>query len=311
MQPLHRNFSTYQSHKPVKPPLRSRIPVRALTIVVFVLAIGMFTHNAFAGDKNGNVSPDGGVASATEGASDHKEETPKKTVDLAPLQPTLAATIKKYAAYDTSVSVIELNSGKLVQVGDSYPFVAASTTKILTALLYLNNVEDGKATLNEKTNGVTAQELLRKMVNESDNEAWTTLNNTLTKDKLAEYAKSQGLTSYDSSKNTITSNDMAQLLAKLYKGDLINEEHTKMLYAWMQNTSEERYIPKAIPGNVKLYHKAGYLSDRVHDVAIVDNGNTPYVIVIYSKTYGNAVYDFVAGQKLFTEITKQVSAVIQ
>lgn len=227
-----------------------------------------------------------------------------KMADTTNLKPQLEGVLKKYNSYDTGVSVIEVNSGISVQAGDNYPFVAASTTKILSAILFLNNVEAGQESLDTKIDGVTTKELLRKMIHDSDNDAWAKINEMLTKESLANYAKKQGISSYDSQKNTITSQDMALLLAKLYKGELINKPHRELLYSFMTRTSEERFIPSGITGQkVKFYHKAGYLNDRVHDVAIIDNGTSPYILVIYSKSYSNAQYDYERGQKLFQEIT--------
>lgn len=94
---------------------------------------------------------------------------------------------------------------------------------------------------------------------------------------------------------------MALLLSKLYEGKVLNDEHRALLYSWMQNTSEEDFIPPSVPKNTKLYHKAGYLADRIHDVAIVDNGTTPFVIVIYSKSY-TANYDYSVGKKMFAQV---------
>jgi beta-lactamase class A len=169
----------------------------------------------------------------------------------------------------------------------------------------MEKVEKKEAKLTDKIGGVPASELMQKMINQSDNPAWKQINEFLGKDGLANYARSHGMTSYEPERNVVTSNDMALLLAKLYKRELINEEHTKLLLSWMQKTSEERFIPAAIPAGTALYHKAGYLEDRAHDVAIIDNGTTPYVLVIYSKSYTPG-YNFQSGQRLFKEATNRV-----
>ncbi len=235
--------------------------------------------------------------------------TPKRQINTSGLQASMSQIIKKYP-YDTSVSVIDLNSGTLIQTGDSYPFIAASTTKLMTTLLYLNNIEVGQASLTDQIGTFTAGEQLKLAINQSDNAAWQELNNHLGKDSLAAYAKVQGIESYDPARNTITSNDMARLMAKLYNHELLNKEHTKLLLSWMQNTSDERFIPAGLPQGITSYHKAGYLNDRVHDVAIIDNGSAPFVLVVYSKSYTNN-YDFGVGQKLFKQVATQAVTTFQ
>lgn len=249
-----------------------------------------------------------GAASQPE-AESSSPAPPKRQVDTSNLQAAMSQIIKKYP-YDTSVSVIDLNSNTLIQTGDSYPFIAASTTKLMTTLLYLNNVEIGQADLTDQIGTSTALEQLKLAVNQSDNTAWQELNNHLGKDSLAAYAKKQGMESYDPNRNTITSNDMARLMAKLYNRELLNEEHTKLLLSWMQNTSEERFIPSGVPQGITAYHKAGYLADRAHDVAIIDNGSAPFILVVYSKSYNNS-YDFTVGQKLFKQVAAQAVTTFQ
>lgn len=305
MQIHSRNYS-YQRGRRL--PVTHRKSRRSIYITVAglgicLITISLISKNAFFNNGDGETS----IASASEEETMKKpSEPPKRQIDTSNLQTTLDQIIKKYP-YDTSVSVVDMNSGKLIQTGDTYPFIAASTTKILTALFYMDKVEAGQASLQTKIGGKTAQEQLKLAVTDSDNEAWAQLNSYLGKSDLMDYAKRQNILSYDSTKNTITSNDMAQLMANLYSRKLINEAHTTLLLSWMQNTSEERFIPSAVPEGMKLYHKAGYLPDRVHDVAVIDNGSAPFVIVIYSKSYTPS-YDYIVGQKLFRQVTDHTIA---
>ncbi len=321
MQSYSRNH-TYQrqgERLPVANSNKKKLVVRfgAVLVVVLVAAVGGF--QLFGGKNSNNpnasklVSPQVASASTTKEEEPKKDELqkpasisgnlPKRNINLAPLQPDLAAIIKKYP-YTTSITVVDINTGNAVQAGDSYPFIAASTTKLLTVMLFMNNVEAGLDDLDNQVGTKTAKEQMQLAINKSDNEAWAALNEQLGKESLANYAKKQGLESYDVNRNTITSNDMAKLLGRFYSRQILNEEHTRLILSWMQNTSEERFIPPAIPTTNTLFHKAGYLSDRAHDVAIVDNGDAPYGIVIYSKT--NTNYDFQIGQKLFKELTTRV-----
>jgi beta-lactamase class A len=307
MQTNIRNYRNYSYQKGARLPVPVRRKHQKLKKagLLFTAAAVILTGKSFISSpqppqKAKTTTP--AVLSATETVQ--AEEPAKKTVDMTALKPAVEQITKKYP-YNTSVVVIDLNSGNSMQSGDSAPYVAASTTKLLTALFYLHRIEEGKEDLNQIIAGKTAEEQLKLMINRSDNTAWAQLNGYLRSANLQEFAHAQGLDSFNATKNTLTSDDMAKLLAKIYKKELLNADHTKLLFSWMQNTSEERFIPPAITANSKLYHKAGYLNDRAHDVAIVDNGTTPFALVIYSKSYNNT-YDFNLGQKLFKQITSQV-----
>jgi beta-lactamase class A len=303
-----RNYKYYSYQQNGRLPVpakktRKNSPTKILLVTGFIAVSGIVLNGLFSsGDNQGHA--------AVKGVQDQKveavtpKEPPKKTVDTTGLDASIAQITKKYP-YNTSVAIVELNTGKMVQTGDSYPFVAASTTKLLTAMVYLHDVEQGKARMDTKIAGVPASQHLQLMINKSDNPSWNHLNKYLGKVKIESYAATHGLVSYDADRNVVTSSDMAQLLAKFYGKQLLNEANTSMVLSWMQNTQEERFIPAAVPAGIKVFHKAGYLADRVHDVAIIDNGQTPFVIVIYSKDYG-PTYNYATGQKLYKEITTLV-----
>ena len=310
MQTYTRNYKSYPYHdggllRPVKRNRRIK-SMRLLIICVLILA-AFLAKGLLAGDNVPTPVPSLAAASS-EAPREKKEEPPKpppkKLVDTSTLKASIDAINAKYP-YNTSVAVVELNSGTMIQTGDTYPYVAASTTKLLTALYYFHKVEAGEVSLDKNIAGKPAREQMRLMINRSDNAAWNQMNTYLSKASLQQFAHQQGLTSFDATKNTMTSSDMARLLVKIHNRELANEVHTALLFSWMQKTSEERFIPPAIPVGVLFYHKAGYLADRVHDVAIVDNGSTPFALVIYSKSYTNG-YDNAVGQKIFKQITTQV-----
>lgn len=286
------NRAPQPSKPPRKPPaFRLRIP-KFIVLAGCLVGLAILSQTVFASSK---------PPSQTNQAAQKQIDQPKATVDTSKLQAQLDGIIQQYP-YDTGISIVELNSGKLIQSGDNHAFLAASTTKILTALAFLQGVEKGHYQLNQTIAGKSAQQQLQSMINQSDNPAWKTMNDTVGRDNLQVFAQKNGLASYNAVDNTITSDDMARLLAKFYQRQLLSEQNTKLLLGWMQNTNEERFIPSSISGDIKVYHKAGYLAERAHDVAIIDNGATPFALVIYSKTYSGD-YDFVLGQKLFKQAT--------
>jgi beta-lactamase class A len=297
----NQRFYSYQTGSRLQATPKSRRTGRkaALFGIAIIMSFFIIKGAMALGDSEpkNNTSP---VAEKIE----EPKEPPKKMIDTTALQTSLNQIVEKYP-FDTSVAVVELNSGKVIQVGDSSPYVAASVTKVLSAVMYLDKVEQGSATLGQTIAGKPAREQLRLMINRSDNTAWYRINQYLRESNLEIFARQQGLTSYDAIKNTISAQDMATIMAKLHNREILNEENTQLLYSWMQNTSEERFIPASIPAGTKAYHKTGYLTDRIHDAAIIENEKAPFVLVIFSKSLGTSPYSYPKGQELYKEITTQ------
>jgi beta-lactamase class A len=225
-----------------------------------------------------------------------------KQLDHTSMANDINAVISKYPSMDIGVSWVDIKSGESGNYGVQVPFVAASTAKLLTAMAFLHEVENGNATLNDKVGSRTAQTALEAMIVKSDQEAWHDFNNSvMSHEQLAAYAHKIGFTDYDPDLNTISPANLAKLLGNFYQQRLLNEQHTGMLLSYMQRAELVPYISDAAPKGVKVYHKPGFLKDRVHDATIIDNGNRPYVLVIFTKSR-TGIYDTDAGIDVFTQI---------
>ena len=211
--------------------------------------------------------------------------------------------IQSYPGMDIGVAIQDLNSGKSYHYGVSEPFLAASVSKLLTATLFLHQVEQGQQTLSEPVGGYTAQYELQQMIEQSDNDAWQNLNDLLSHDTLQNYADSIGFTNYDPDQNTLTVDDISMLLGKIYSGALLNQSHSQLILNYMKDANYDSFIPASVPAGVKVYHKAGWLDDRFHDAAIIDNSKHPYVLVIFTKDT-TGTYDTTVGHQIFDAITQ-------
>jgi len=222
------------------------------------------------------------------------------------------SVIQAHPDMDIGVAIQDLNDRQVYNYGLSQPFIAASVGKLITASLFLHEVEQGKQSLNQQLSYGSASYELQQMIEQSDNTAWNDLNTLLTHATLQSYATQIGLSNYDPDQNTLTANDIAVLLGKLYKGELLNADDTSLLMSYMHDANYDSYIPASIPAGVKVYHKAGWLSDRVHDSAIIDNGKHPYVLVIFTKEDDGSDYNATEGHQIFAAITTAtVQAFIQ
>lgn len=283
------------------PPRRFWSPGKAL-VALFAVGIAGFLLLSPG-------SPDSSTLSATTGQQEIEiaaEKPQPKELDHTALSSEVEAIVAEYASVDIGVSWIDIETGDSRDYGVQDPFVAASTAKLLTAIAFLHDVENGTNSLNDTVGTRTARAALEAMIVKSDNEAWHDFNNTvMSHEELAEYASKIGFSSYDPDKNTITPGSLAKLLSNFYQKRLLNEEHTNLLLSFMKQAYEPQvnYVPSLAPSGTTVYHKPGYLKDRMHDAAIIDNGGRPYVLVLFTKSR-TGVYDTSYGADIFTRITK-------
>lgn len=225
-----------------------------------------------------------------------------KAIDRIAVAAQLNEIIKKYPQMQISVSLTDLKTNDRVHAGVTDVFRAASTTKLLTAALFLRQTENGVHNLDQTVGSGTARTQLKLLIEKSDNAAWDSFDSMLGRSSLDKYAVEVGMQEYSAATNRTNSTDIALLLEKLYKRELLNEENTKLLLSHMQVASEQQYIVSAVPEGVAVYHKAGYLTDRVHDAAIIDDGKRPFVLVIFSNVQSGQ-YNYQTGATMMREIT--------
>ena len=272
---------------------------RLLGVCLILVIIGLFAI------KGWNSYFATGSAASSDSASSNTEteaQATKYSVDSTALD-DIQEVINKYSnTMDISVAVTDLQTGKSYHYGDSASFTAASVGKLVTVATFLHEVDNGSATLDQGVGGTTAKEEIRAMLVDSDNTAWHNMEMTVTLDAQQAYAQTIGLTSYNATDNTISSDDVAKLLTKLAEGKLFADQYAQLMLGYMQQANYRGYIVAAIPDGVTVYHKVGLLEDRVHDAAIIKKGDRSYALVIFSKTGG--AYDFSKAAPLFSSITK-------
>ena len=271
-------------------------------VAFFVMFSLLITAGLIFGIQGKSDSKVNNISSTETPVQEAKPEPPKK-LDFTLMNTAIASEIEKYPTMDVGVSVIDIQTGDTQEYGVQNPFVAASTAKLLTAIAFLDHVEEGKATLTQQVGGRNAQDALQALIVESDNVAWNDFNNgIMSHAELTAFATSIGLTKYNPDTNTITPINVAKLLNDLYQEKLINHEHTQLLLTYMAQAKEVEFITNTVPAGLKVYHKPGYLADRIHDAAVIDNSKRPYVLVIFSKSR-TSTYDRSQGEVLFKNIT--------
>ncbi len=227
----------------------------------------------------------------------------KPSIDTSAMDSRIQAILAENADFDTSIVIHDLNTGKIYTYGESSAYVAASINKLVTAAAFMHKVELGEASLSAYQAGSTAQAQLERALVDSDHTAWESFYIGTPCSQQNSYAQTIGLTTYDCKANELSAADTAVLLAKLYKGELLNKAHTDLLLSYLKRANYREYIVAAVPSGATVYHKAGYLQDRVHDAAIITDGEQTYVLAIFTKSY-SGTYDSAAGTALIHQITK-------
>lgn len=232
------------------------------------------------------------------------QRTNSSAVNEAALSDTVRSIIANNNDLDIGVTITDVQTNKSYHWGETASYTAASLGKIITACAYLNQVEQGSQNLNDDIEGLSGREQLTRLITNSDNDAWAALNDQLTADGIEAYAASIGLSGYAPDTNLLTSSDIADVLAKLYQGSLLDKNNTAFLLSLLKNANMRDYIVAAIPSGTTVYHKVGYLDDRLNEAAIITRNNRSYVLTIFSKTTSGDEYDFSRGGDVFGAITK-------
>ncbi len=253
-----------------------------ITTLVFAIAFLVFLPHSNLLDKVEGTFTQKTVLEKTNTQNTTVQETPKK--DHSAQKTQLIADISNYMGVNQqfAVSVYDINNNESFGVNETQAFHSASVTKLLVATTALVDVEKGKYKLNQPAAGYTFVWQLEQMINQSNNNSWDYFNNLLGFKREQQEADSLSLPGVDIFQTHMTTQGVAQLLLKLYKGDVLTTEHRDLLFGFMQNTETENRITTGIPKGVNFYHKTGTFNGEIHDAAIVINPKNPFVLVIFT-----------------------------
>lgn len=249
-------------------------------------------------------APNGIVKALTALTTSNEERAvTEKEIRMKSYTATVNALVASRPNQTITVSTRDLSGNSTLTLGSPGTYTGASTSKLISAITYLDQVERGKTTLDRKIQGETARFWLQRMIVHSDNGAWQNINDYLTHPTLRTYMARQGWTEYDPSVNSLLPSEMATLMQQLYQGDLLDKEHTTLLLDLMRDANKQDYIASAVPEGYTVYHKAGWLNGLMHDVAIISDGKKTIVLAIYTfQESGEA--DGPENRELFRAITK-------
>lgn len=188
----------------------------------------------------------------------------------------------------TAVVAIDLSDkgrGNVNYNGD-VQFTSASTYKIYVAYAMIHDVETGRRNWGSKINGTTWETCLSRMIINSDNACPEAYIASLGYNKFNQIVDGLGVsdkTQFKPYDMRTSAADLALVLQKLYRGELMNETNKNKLYSLMGQQVYREGIPTGIGASGQVSDKVGFLDALLHDAGIVFGGKGDYVLVIMTN----------------------------
>jgi beta-lactamase class A len=290
---------------PYAPSRRSRLPrvlFMALLAVMVVLALFMLAR--LIGRNQA-----GGARVRNSGSSSSTRTVRVDPAFLATWQTTLNQVVAQHGPARYAVMALDLTTGASLSVDADIPYRAASVNKLELAIAlyrraqqHLLNLDDqvtitdadiqhygtGTIQLSPAPQTYSYRDLVRLMIEESDNTAAYVLGNKLGLPSVQQEVASWGLTNTSLTDNTTTARDTAMLLQKLANNVLLPPAATNELIGYLENTAWNDRVQSGVPNGVPVAHKVGTDIGVFNDAAIVYAGNRPYILVVLGAGAGDS-----------------------
>lgn len=185
----------------------------------------------------------------------------------------------------TAVSMIDLSDkgrGSANLNGD-LQFTSASTYKIYVAYAMIHDVETGRRNWSSRINGTTWETCLSRMIINSDNACPEAYINSIGYTKFNQIVDGLGVseqTQFRPYDMRTSANDLALVLQKLYKGELMTDENKNKLFSLMEQQRYRQGIPAGIGESGVVYDKVGFMDPLRHDAGIIHTDKGDYVLVV-------------------------------
>ncbi|HOX21890.1 MAG TPA: class A beta-lactamase-related serine hydrolase [Elusimicrobiales bacterium] len=214
-----------------------------------------------------------------------------------------------------AVYLKDLSTGRTWELNADEEVPSASLIKVPIMAALLEQAHRGNVRLDEKLvmtradkvggsgklrrwrNGTrfTIRELMHTMITESDNTAAHLLIKRLGMAYLQSQFAAMGLQktnitpegmSLDSygvaRENYTTAREMAGLLERIYKGELVTPQYSGLMLETMKHLRHATRFSKRLPSGWRLAHKTGMLRQSCHDAGIFFSPDKDYLMVVLS-----------------------------
>ncbi|MBI4352030.1 MAG: serine hydrolase [Elusimicrobia bacterium] len=233
------------------------------------------------------------------------------------------------------IYIKDLNTDRVWEHNPDQLFRAASLIKVPIMASVLEKIKRGelsldtrlKLTRRDRAGGsgslkwaregtmLTVMEIVFRMITESDNTATRMLIERTGMDYLQRafgelglintriYPEGMNLTSGPVSReNYTTAREMAGLLERLYKGEVVDKEASEFMLDMLKHNNRSRSrLRKCLPPGWELGHKTGLLRRACHDMGVVYSPRGDYIIAVLTGD----VPDYAGAKNFIARVAKQ------
>ncbi|MGE5678722.1 MAG: serine hydrolase [Pseudomonadota bacterium] len=233
-----------------------------------------------------------------------------------------------------SIVLKDLANDRMLYEKDSARQVAsASTIKILIMIEAFNQRLKGELDLNEKltvkssekvefslvtvmnTDCYTLRDYIILMMTVSDNTATNVVMDRLGIDRINETGRSLGLcetklqrkmmdfkAAEEGRQNYTSARDMACMMEKLYRNEILTPEACKEMLAIMSINTRKDDIARYLPPEIRVAHKGGTLDNLNHDIGIIFHPQGDYLLGIFGTELPNNI----EGEEYISQLSKKL-----
>jgi beta-lactamase class A len=207
---------------------------------------------------------------------------------------------------DISIYFEFLNTGANISVNKDAEFFPASLSKLPLAMTVVKKIERGEwkwenelvlmptdkddrfGNLYKQPIGtrMTIENLVKEMLINSDNTAYTMILRNLEPEEFKATQKSLGLDSFFSNEGKISAKNYTVILRALYNASYLNISDSEKLIRMMADSETNDFLSKGVPKNVLFSHKVGISDEKsvYLDAGIVYLPNRPYFLIVMVNT---------------------------
>lgn len=262
--------------------------------------------------------------------TDVQENPLPLTVPLVDMRGAAQEAIAANDDLNATLLFVDLDTGEYLDIGSAQIVSAASTIKVPVLVAFLEAVDQGKVQLKEqltvtdsvrgggsgnmqyRDNGTEFSALFvaSEMSINSDNTATNMIIDQLggfegLNRKFQEWGMQQTQLKAPlpdlEGENQTTARDLALLMAKISRGDILSTRSRDRLMRIMGATTNNRLLPQSLGEGAAIAHKTGDIGVVIGDVGIVDMPNGKRYI---ASIFVTRPYDDPKGKNLLHEIGK-------
>lgn len=226
-------------------------------------------------------------------------ETVTETSESQALAVTLDTSQLTANAANVYYGVYYFKTDQTFSSQNSQPTKSASVIKIFIMAYAFQQINSGQLTLTTLINGDSLENLVNRMIQQSDNQAANSLIDYFGMDQLNLFFQTQGYVntvlqrrmldqaaSAQGKENYTSLDDCLLFLKRLYQNQTVNP-YAEMLKI-MQAQGIRTKIPSQLPSGVVVANKTGELAQVENDVGLVFSETNPFAIVVLSDGVTNS-----------------------